>query len=396
MKKTESRYTTFFYNGNKNKREEKNTYSGYIPSEARGIWALIVDSEMEENFAKAGVNAIFEHYFRKNEFSVENMNAILNTANKKMYGKKLQKNKDFNKKFSAAVVLSKDEDILIGNVGKSKVKIFRNNNAEEEISSNRIRKIELKKYDYIVIGSEIFWEAMEENGEIEEILSQNESKIDAENRICEKVEAVEDEKNILIPFMTIFIENLETEANVEEMEKKKEKNIESVENTLKYFLIFLIFMTGFGAVTKTFVEKAGVNKRRIVEKAVKKTEYGQQGKETAEEEKVKIPEGKAAKPEEKLIEKEAENFNLNGKDEVSEKKSEKSGSAMNRKISYSVKKTERKNKRKIKSTGEKKTGTLARKIRDSKVERFSDLDREIRENWKKLGRDENGNEKKVV
>ena len=105
---------------------EKNTYSAYIPSDGKGLWVTVIDSETEENFAKAGVEAVVEKYLENSDFSMENMNTFLNMANKRIVESKISKGKEYNKSFSILTVIAEKNEIIVGNIGKTKLKLFRN------------------------------------------------------------------------------------------------------------------------------------------------------------------------------------------------------------------------------------------------------------------------------
>ena len=69
MDEKKSKYITYFFK-NYAGIAEKNTYSTYIPERERGFWCLIVDNDMNENFAKIGVEEAVRYFFENNEFEV--------------------------------------------------------------------------------------------------------------------------------------------------------------------------------------------------------------------------------------------------------------------------------------------------------------------------------------
>ena len=105
MDEKKSKYITYFFK-NYAGIAEKNTYSTYIPERERGFWCLIVDNDMNENFAKIGVEEAVRYFFENNEFSQENATNILNAAYKKIIERKLKKNRE-NGEISILVVLIK-------------------------------------------------------------------------------------------------------------------------------------------------------------------------------------------------------------------------------------------------------------------------------------------------
>ena len=118
---------------------EKNTYSAYVPSDGKGLWVQVIDNEIEENFARSGVEAIVERYMENSIFSMENMNEFLNAANKRIIESKIRKGRDYSQEFSVLVVIAEKNEMIVGNIGSTKFKIFRENEIYEELSGNKIK-----------------------------------------------------------------------------------------------------------------------------------------------------------------------------------------------------------------------------------------------------------------
>ena len=235
MKIGKNKYKTFFFKEYAG-MAEKNTYSAYIPSVGKGLWVTVVDSETEENFAKAGVEAVVEKYLENSDFSMENMNTFLNVANKRIVESKISKGKEYNKGFSILAVIAEKNEIIVGNIGKTKFKMFRNNEVFEEVSGDKIKNIILEKNDYILVGSPLFWESINDT-EVSDMLISSGSKKELEKLLSEKIEKNEKLRKMSIPFLSVFVEDLE-EEKIETVIKTEEKRT----NPLKYLLIMLVLL----------------------------------------------------------------------------------------------------------------------------------------------------------
>ena len=235
---------------------EKNTYSAYIPSEGKGLWVTVVDSETEENFAKAGVEAVVEKYLENSDFSMENMNTFLNVANKRIVESKISKGKEYSKGFSILAVIAEKNEMIVGNIGKTKFKMFRNNEVFEEVSGDKIKNIILEKNDYILVGSPLFWESINDT-EVSDMLISSGSKKELEKLLSEKIEKNEKLRKMSIPFLSVFVEDLE-EEKIETVIKTEEKRT----NPLKYLLIMLVLLFLFIAIGKTVQNNGYVKKAK--------------------------------------------------------------------------------------------------------------------------------------
>ena len=396
MKTGKNKYKTFFFKEYAG-MAEKNTYSAYIPSDGKGLWVTVIDSETEENFAKAGVEAVVEKYLENSDFSMENMNTFLNMANKRIVESKISKGKEYNKGFSILTVIAEKNEIIVGNIGKTKLKLFRNNEIFKEVSEDKIKNIILEKNDYILVGSPLFWESINDT-EISDMLISSGSKKELEKMLSEKIEKNEKSRKMSIPFLSIFVEDLE-EKKVETLIKTEEKRI----NPLKYLLIMLVLLFLFIAVGKTVQNKGYVKKAQehiiLSEEKFKNKRF----KESVNEIDAAILYYKKISPQNKKIKEKI--------DELQKKKEIAEQNLINsvNKIKITVPAVEppkapepvvveeevaEKTEVTVADGNIKKKKTVKTKRRESsKNDRQSDLDREIQRNWKALGRDNNGNKK---
>ena len=270
MQITKTKYSTYFFREHHNTDQEENTFSAFIPEGKKGFWILTEDTEKKENVAKIAVMAVAEAYFSNNSLSEDNMTHLLNVANKEIIENKIKRNMDYYSKFSTSIVAAEDNKMIVGNIGNSKVKIFRDNELIEEIEGDTIVSLDLKKYDYILSGTAEFWEIVNEN-EILDMFIRNSSRFGFESELSQKVNNIEVQRKIEIPFLSIFIENLEKE---EEEEYTVTTVVERV-NPLNYILPMLIavfFVTAVGksiynsrsdcseAISKSTIRKYGKNK----------------------------------------------------------------------------------------------------------------------------------------
>lgn len=447
---------------------EKNTYSAYIPNGNRGIWCIanfeekiqrrenveiegkIGSSGIEskknkknvkrKNLAKAGVHKVIEKYLENGGFSTENMKKIIQSSKDKVIFEKskffkVEKNneKDFDSKnfYSQIVVIIDKDDMIAGNMGKTELALYRENRIVEKICGEEIKRVKLQKNDYLLAGSPEFWKNVDEN-EIEEVFVDLKSKENIEKNLSRKIKAAEVKLKKVIPFLSIFVENIEMEDSDEELEREVDRENKKREIAVKYTFLMIIFLFLFISVEKN-IQRGNLKIRK--EKNLESVVAGKIG------EKAKLVENN-------LIEKmEIEKNKIMRKDKIGlenvESAEEKDGDEGEKKAGDGIKSVERKNKnagnlevvqnieendgkRKIKKNkvskvkmGEKEksqkrwekvTGNEKnqnkknfnvnnksfKKDQNLKNNKLSQLDKEIERNWKILGRDRNGNNLKKI
>lgn len=447
---------------------EKNTYSAYIPNGNRGIWCIanfeekiqrrenveiegkIGSSGIEskknkknvkrKNLAKAGVHKVIEKYLENGGFSTENMKKIIQSSKDKVIFEKskffkVEKNneKDFDSKnfYSQIVVIIDKDDMIAGNMGKTELALYRENRIVEKICGEEIKRIKLQKNDYLLAGSPEFWKNVDEN-EIEEVFVDLKSKENIEKNLSRKIKAAEVKLKKVIPFLSIFVENIEMEDSDEELEREVDRENKKREIAVKYTFLMIIFLFLFISVGKN-IQRGNLKIRK--EKNLESVVAGKIG------EKAKLMENN-------LIEKmEIEKNKIMRKDKIGlenvESAEEKDGDEGEKKAGDGIKSVERKNKnagnlevvqnieendgkRKIKKNkvskvkmGEKEKSQKRwekvagneknqnkknfnvnnksfKKDQNLKNNKLSQLDKEIERNWKILGRDRNGNNLKKI
>ena len=447
---------------------EKNTYSAYIPNGNRGIWCIanfeekiqrrenveiegkIGSSGIEskknkknvkrKNLAKAGVHKVIEKYLENGGFSTENMKKIIQSSKDKVIFEKskffkVEKNneKDFDSKnfYSQIVVIIDKDDMIAGNMGKTELALYRENRIVEKICGEEIKRIKLQKNDYLLAGSPEFWKNVDEN-EIEEVFVDLKSKENIEKNLSRKIKAAEVKLKKVIPFLSIFVENIEMEDSDEELEREVDRENKKREIAVKYTFLMVIFLFLFISVGKN-IQRGNLKIRK--EKNLESVVAGKIG------EKAKLMENN-------LIEKmEIEKNKIMRKDKIGlenvESAEEKDGDEGEKKAGDGIKSVERKNKnagnlevvqnieendgkRKIKKNkvskvkmGEKEKSQKRwekvagneknqnkknfnvnnksfKKDQNLKNNKLSQLDKEIERNWKILGRDRNGNNLKKI
>ena len=390
MQITKTKYSTYFFREHHNTDQEENTFSAFIPEGKKGFWILTEDTEKKENVAKIAVMAVAEAYFSNNSLSEDNMTHLLNVANKEIIESKIKRNMDYYSKFSTSIVAAEDDKIIVGNIGNSKVKIFRDNELIEEIEGDTIVSLDLKKYDYILSGTAEFWEIVNEN-EILDMFIRNSSRFGFESELSQKVNNIEVQRKIEIPFLSIFIENLEKE---EEEEYTVTTVVERV-NPLNYILPMLIavfFVTAVGkSIYNSRIEKS--KKEKVI---VQKPSQNQESENMAKINITVKPENVQPQIPAPVVEEKVEEIAVLPPQNEEEKEIEKLEQENQSKAVKlpeikrevrtpvnPVKKQPKREKNNINVKPKSKPRT-ARKSDDS-------LDEEIRQNWKKLGRDNNGN-----
>ena len=388
MQITKTKYSTYFFREHHNTDQEENTFSAFIPEGRKGFWILTEDTEKKENIAKIAVMAVAEAYFSNNSLSEDNMTHLLNVANKEIIESKIKRNMDYYSKFSTSIVAAEDDKMIVGNIGNSKVKIFRDNELIEEVEGDTIVSLDLKRYDYILSGTSAFWEIVNEN-DILDMFIRNSSRFGFESELSQKVNNIEVKRKIEIPFLSIFIENLEKE-------KEEEYPVMERVNPLNYILPMLIAVFFVTAVGKTIynskienqkkqqqlIEEQNKNKKvenRKIMEPVKPENIQPQIPAPAVEEKVETA---AVLPPKNEEEKEIEKLEQENQSKAVKLPEVK------RKVRIPVNPVKKQPKREKSNINVKpKTKLKARTTRKSD----DSLDEEIRQNWKKLGRDNNGN-----
>ena len=390
MQITKTKYSTYFFREHHNTDQEENTFSAFIPEGKKGFWILTEDTEKKENVAKIAVMAVAEAYFSNNSLSEDNMTHLLNVANKEIIESKIKRNMDYYSKFSTSIVAAEDDKMIVGNIGNSKVKIFRDNELIEEIEGDTIVSLDLKKYDYILSGTAEFWEIVNEN-EILDMFIRNSSRFSFESELSQKVNSIEVQRKIEIPFLSIFVENLEKE---EEEEYPVTTVVERV-NPLNYILPMLIaifFVTAVGkSIYNSRIEKS--KKEKVI---VQKPSQNQESENMANINTTVKPENVQPQIPVPVVEEKVEETTVLPPQNEEEKEIEKlEQENQSRAVKLPeikrevrtpvnpVKKQLKREKNNINVKPKSKPRT-ARKSDDS-------LDEEIRQNWKKLGRDNNGN-----
>lgn len=440
---------------------EKNTYSAYIPNGNRGIWCIadfeekiqrrenmeiekkIGSSGIEskknkknvkrKNLAKAGVHKVIEKYLENGGFSTENMKKIIQSSKDKVIFEKskffkVEKNNenDFDSKdfYSQIVVIIDKDDMIAGNMGKTELALYRENRIVEKICGEEIKRVKLQKNDYLLAGSPEFWKNVDEN-EIEEVFVDLKSKENIEKNLSRKIKAAEVKLKKVIPFLSIFVENIEMEDSDEELEREVDSENKKREIAVKYTFLMIIFLFLFISVGKN-IQRGNLKIRK--EKDLESVVAGKIG------EKAKLMENN-------LIEKmEIEKNKMMGKDKIGlenvESAEEKDGDAGGNKAGDGIKslenleivknvekdnrtrkikknkadkakisKKEKSQKRWEKVAGNEKNQNKKnfnvnnksfKKDQNLKNNKFSQLDKEIERNWKILGRDRNGNNLKKI
>ena len=440
---------------------EKNTYSAYIPNGNRGIWCIadfeekiqrrenveiegkIGSSGIEskknkknvkrKNLAKAGVHKVIEKYLENGGFSTENMKKIIQSSKDKVIFEKskffkVEKNneKDFDSKnfYSQIVVIIDKDDMIAGNMGKTELALYRENRIVEKICGEEIKKVKLRKNDYLLAGSPEFWKNVNEN-EIEEVFVDLKSKENIEKNLSRKIKAAEVKLKKVIPFLSIFVENIEMEDSDEELEREVDRENKKREIAVKYTFLMIIFLFLFISVGKNIQrgnlkirkeknlesvvagkigEKAKLMENNLIEKMeieknkmMRKDKIGLENVESTEEKDGDEGEKKAGdgiKSLENLkIVKNVEKDNRTRK--IKKNKADKA----------KISKKEKSQKRWEKVAGNKENQNKKnfnvnnksfKKDQNLKNNKLSQLDKEIERNWKILGRDRNGNNLKKI
>ena len=440
---------------------EKDTYSAYIPNGNRGIWCIAdfeekiydkkqenieIDQKIEnssiinkknvkrKNLAKAGVHKVIEKYLENSSFSIENMKKIIQSSKDKVIFEKskffkVEKNnekyfdlKDF---YSQIVVIIDKDDMIAGNMGKTELSLYRENRIVEKICGEEIKKVKLRKNDYLLAGSPEFWKNVNEN-EIEEVFVDLKSKENIEKNLSRKIKDAEVKLKKVIPFLSIFVENIEMEDNDEELEREINRENKKRKIAVKYVFLVIIFLSLFISVGKN-IQKGNlkIKKEKILESVVagkikekaKLIENNLIEKSEMEQNKI-MEKNKIRQRNVGNIEEKARNTEKNKTGNVIKSGKEKNKNVKNLEIVQNADENGESKKSKVKSEEKGKSQQLRKKIDRNKEEqnkknlnvdnksfkkeynlkndKLSQLEREIERNWEILERDRNGNNLKKI
>ena len=425
---------------------EKNTYSAYIPNGSKGIWCIAdldekTDEKMQKkleifqkiensnvenkkidkiNLAKIGVHKIIEKYLENNEFSLENIKQMIQSSIDKVVFEKTKlykfhkAEKDFDLKnfYSQIVIIIEKNNMIVGNMGKTEFVLYRENRIVEKISGEQVKKIRLKKHDYLLAGSPGFWKVVNES-EIEEIYVDRKSKLNVEQNLSEQIKASEKKLGKVIPFLSIFVEDIEMEKNYELLENEINEKNQKCEMAVKYMFLVAMFIFLFVSVGKNIQKGYFENRKNGNTENVMAEKIGEKANllesrlyVKAEIEKSKIELGNLGNVKVEVKES-AENSNLveyqkeeTGNEEIKNKDMENLQITENNKESK-VKRAEKLNNSRIKKKVSKNKKYNRKNLnadnrnfkKNYKVKSngISQLEKEIEKNWEVLGRDRNGN-----
>ena len=425
---------------------EKNSYSAYIPNGSKGIWCIAdfnekINEKMQEkseisqkigngnienkkidkiNLAKIGVHKIIEKYLENNEFSLENIKQMIQSSIDKVVFEKTKlykfhkAEKDFDLKnfYSQIVIIIEKNNMIVGNMGKTEFVLYRENRIVEKISGEQVKKIRLKKHDYLLAGSPGFWKVVNES-EIEEIYVDRKSKSNVEQNLSEQIKASEKKLGKVIPFLSIFVEDIEMEKNYELLEKEINEKNQKREISVKYMFLAIMFIFLFVSVGKNIQKGYFENRKNGNTENVMAKKIGEKAnllesrlyvKAEIEKSKIELENLGNVKVE---VKESAGNRNLveyqkeeTGNEEIKNKDMENLQITENNKESK-IKRAEKLNNSRIKKKSSKNKkynrknlnadNRNFKKYYKVKSNGISQLEKEIEKNWEVLGRDRNGN-----
>lgn len=422
---------------------EKNTYSAYIPNGSKGIWCIAdldekTDEKMQEkleisekiensnvenkkidkiNLAKIGVHKIIEKYLENNEFSLENLKQMIQSSiDKVIFEKtklykfyKAENNLDLKNFYSQIVIIIEKNNMIVRNMGKTELVLYRENSISEKVSGEESKKIRLKKDDYLLAGSPEFWKIINES-EIEEVYVDKKSKENIEQSLSEQIKLAEKKLGKVIPFLSIFVEDIELEKNYELLEKEINEKNQKQEKVVKYIFLAVIFVFMFVSVGKN-IQKGNLKGERkekvkniMAEKIIEKANLMKNNlNKQSEIERNKVKQ----KNIEDEVEKTLENSDLVENEEVKNKKIEneeiEKNYAKNLEITQNITKSKEKGAKKLNNSRIKKKVSKNKKYnrknlnadnrnfkKNYKVKSngISQLEKEIEQNWEVLGRND--------
>lgn len=422
---------------------EKNSYSAYILNGSKGIWCIAdfnekTDEKIQEksevsqkiensnvenkkidkiNLAKIGVHKIIEKYLGNNEFSLENIKQMIQSSIDKVIFEKTKlykfhkAEKDFDLKnfYSQIVIIIEKNNMIVGNMGKTKFVLYRKNKIVEKISGEQVKKIRLKKHDYLLVGSPEFWKIINEN-EIEEVYVDKKSKENIEQSLSEQIKLAEKKLGKVIPFLSIFVEDIEMEKNYELLESEVSKKNQKREMAVKYIFLsamfaFMLVSVGKNIQKGNFENRKNENVKNVMTKKISEKSNLLENNlyVKAEIEKNKIEQGNLANVKVEVMktagnENAVENQNVETGNKEIENKDVK-----NLEITQNIIETKEKKGKKLNNSRIKKKFSKNKKYnrknlntdnknfkKNYKVKNdgISQLEKEIEQNWEVLGRND--------
>ena len=357
----ENKYTTFFFEEYE-RMAEKNTFSAFLPNRNKGLWCMSRVDSLKKNLAKTAVVKVVEEYLKNDSFSVENINKFLNEAIKELW-KNISENRNKLENISILTVMIEGNKLIAGNVGRNKLKIFRENKLFEELNGDKIKEVILKENDYILIGTEMFWKLIDEY-EICEMLKNFKDRNIVEETLSLKIKKEEKDKKMVIPFLSILVENLKDEEIAVSYDQYRDVEYR---NPLGFLMVMMIFLFFFMATGKQI--KYSENIENI-----------KNNLEITEITPIKLKERKLLKAEniietEKIDTEYSKNIDMGKIDKIEENKDKEI-----------TKNRRQKNIRK-------NSGKKMKNRRMKENSNIESLEKEIQKNWEILGRDSNGNKK---
>ena len=357
----ENKYTTFFFEEYE-RMAEKNTFSAFLPNRNKGLWCMSRVDSLKKNLAKTAVVKVVEEYLKNDSFSVENINKFLNEAIKELWTN-ISENRNKMENISILTVMIEGNKLIAGNVGRNKLKIFRENKLFEELNGDKIKEVILKENDYILIGTETFWKLINEY-EICEMLEKFKDRNVVEETLSLKIKKEEKDKKSVIPFLSILVENLKDEEIAVSYDQYRDVGYRNPLGFLMVMMIFLFFFMATGKQIK-YSENIGNIKNNL---------------EITETTPIKLKERKLLKAEniietEKIDTEYSENIDMGKIDKIEENKDKEI--------------TKNRRQKNIRKNSGKKM-KIGRMKENSNIE---SLEKEIQKNWEILGRDSNGNKK---
>ena len=401
---------------------EKNSYSAYIPNGSKGIWCIAdfnekTDEKIQEksevsqkiensnvenkkidkiNLAKIGVHKIIEKYLGNNEFSLENIKQMMQSSiDKVIFEKtklykfhKAENNLDLKNFYSQIVIIIEKNNMIVGNMGKTELVLYRENRIVEKISGEESKKVRLKKYDYLLAGSPEFWKVVNES-EIEEVYVDKKSKENIEQSLSEQIKLAEKKLGKVISFLSIFVEDIEMEKNYELLEKEINEKNQKQEKVVKYMFLAVIFVFMFVSVGKN-IQKGNLKGERkekvkniMAEKIIEKANLMKNNLSKRAE--IEMDKVKQKNIENEEIEK---NYvkNLEITQNITKSKEKGAKKLNNSRIKKKVSKNKKYNRKNL--NADNRNFKKNYKVKSNGI---SQLEKEIEQNWEVLGRDRNGN-----
>lgn len=315
-----------------------------------------------------------EKYIENTEYSVANIERLLNIGNEYIIGSRINDNKDKKMDFSITVLFINNNRMIVGNIGNNIVKIRNNKTGKiTKVTNNVIKQMKLKSLENIVIGNYKFWKKIKELSIKDNDLYNHNS---CEYLFAKLTSKKEDDSN---NFLNISVQSV---VNIPKLNKENNQiSFKKARNNYSFTWVLMVFLCSFLMGFNLYALVQLNENRKMLTSLSKELKYFELKTKHFNDLEINniqnnLIDMKLEKKENILNDNKDEKIFFEMNDDVNNSKNiVDTNIDNNKKIVEVTKKIKESNNPKMKLT-----------------QKLLDIDREIEENWKLLGRDKFGNE----